>query len=47
MDFQKITLTPDGLLYIRWLSAGGNVWESWLEPMDAVSFIKALLKIGG
>lgn len=45
MDFQKITLTPDGYIYIKWISKLGNIWESWVDPQDVVEFIKTLVRL--
>jgi hypothetical protein len=45
MDFLKIRLLPNGLVYILQGNGAGVEWESWLEPQLAVEFIKCL--VGG
>ena len=44
MDFQKITLTPDGQIYLKWISIYGNIWESWIAPELVPKFIEMLIK---
>jgi hypothetical protein len=45
MTFNKISLLPNGMIYILWTSAIGNTFESWLEPIDAIEFVKELVKL--
>ena len=44
MDFQKITLTPDGQIYLKWISIYGNILESWIAPELVPKFIEMLIK---
>lgn len=44
MDFLKITLTNDGLLYFKWLN-DGFTYHGWFNPEDGIAFVKTLLKL--
>ena len=44
MDFQEITLTIDGYVYLRWITANAT-WESWIDPEYLVDFVKELMRI--
>jgi hypothetical protein len=44
MDFLKIRLLPNGLIYVLQGTNAGVIWESWLEPELAVKFVRFLVK---
>lgn len=44
MDFLKIRLLKNGLVYILQANGKGIRWEAWLEPALAVEFIKVRVK---
>ena len=44
MDFNKVALTTDGYVYLKWTTANAT-WESWIDPEYLADFMKELMKI--